>query len=422
MGSQAPTAEPAPLPQPSLSKIATGINLLEPLSRKGEGPGLIILTELAGDSIEIRNHVPSAFYKWAEEGYAVVQVGENATNGDQSILSQALEALKGCRKCDQTKRIGLVSYSPKLWNRLASSVHTVPEIVCAVAYDDVSNVTSIAPSTVPVLLHLAGRSKDKLNRSESFTAYDYPANPSHLFATPFTAEFDYNAEGVSHTRSLTHLKRHMNGPYFDLEAIWEEHTYWEFGNRSVEHTMATMVQEPYVNHVPTMTGGIGRKALTDFYTNQFIFANPADTELELISRTVGIDRVIDEFIFKLTHDCVVPWLVPGIPPTHKRIAIPMTSVVNIRGDRLYHEHIAWDQATVLNQLGLLPEYLPYVRAGKASPDGVPGGDEVPLEGQSLEYRLPVAGIETAEKLKDKNGVVSNQMFQFQVRKASSSEK
>lgn len=72
--------------------------------------------------------------------------------------------------------------------------------------------------------------------------------------------------------------------------------------------MATMVQEPYVNHVPTLTGGIGRVKLTDFYRNHFIFNNPDDTALELVSRTVGIDRVIDEFIFNFTHDKVIDWL------------------------------------------------------------------------------------------------------------------
>lgn len=69
-----------------------------------------------------------------------------------------------------------------------------------------------------------------------------------------------------------------------------------------------MVAEPYVNHVPTLTGGIGHAKLSDFYRHHFIFNNPADTELEPVSRTVGVDRVVDEFIFKCTHDREVDWL------------------------------------------------------------------------------------------------------------------
>lgn len=125
--------------------------------------------------------------------------------------------------------------------------------------------------------------------------------PSHTSFHPPSAS-------VSHTRTLTWLKPLTGGPYFDLEAIWEEHCLYEFGERAVEKTMATMVQEPYVNHIPTMTGGVGRERLTAFYANHFIFNNPDDTRLELVSRTVGVDRVIDEFIFVFTHDRMIDWL------------------------------------------------------------------------------------------------------------------
>lgn len=149
-----------------------------------------------------------------------------------------------------------------------------------------------------------------------------------------------------------------------------------------------------------MTGGIGRQPLSDFYQNHFVESNPADTEIELISRTVGIDRVIDEFIFKFTHDVAIDWLLPGIPPTGKWIEVPFTAVVNIRGDRLYHEHIAWDQCTVLRQAMLMPEYLPW--PAELELEG--------REGQKLEYKVPAAGVETAQKMRDKNSLVSNRML------------
>ena len=98
---------------------------------------------------------------------------------------------------------------------------------------------------------------------------------------------------------------------------------------------------------------------------------------------------------------------PGIPPTGKYVEIPFTSVVNIRGDRLYHEHISWDQATLLRQLGLMPEYLPF-------PYALPGG-KTPASGKRFEYKVPTAGIETAKKLVDERSVESNTMFEFAVR-------
>lgn len=98
---------------------------------------------------------------------------------------------------------------------------------------------------------------------------------------------------------------------------------------------------------------------------------------------------------------------PGVPPTHKHVEVPFSAVVNVRGDRLYHEHISWDQGSVLRQVGLLPEYLPF-------PYPLPGG-KTAGPGKTWEYRVPVAGVETAQKMRDRNSVPSNQMFQFEVR-------
>lgn len=147
----------------------------------------------------------------------------------------------------------------------------------------------------------------KSQHQQSLKTFSYPDIAPH-FAIPSHSDFSSSPASVAHTRSLSFLKPLTHGPWFDLEAIWDEHCKYEFGERAVEKTMATMVQEPYVNHIPTMTGGIGRERLTNFYRHHFIFSNPDDTALELVSRTVGIDRVIDEFVFKFTHDREIPWL------------------------------------------------------------------------------------------------------------------
>lgn len=94
--------------------------------------------------------------------------------------------------------------------------------------------------------------------------------------------------------------------------------------------------------------------------------------------------------------------IPGIPPTHKHVRIPFTSIVNIRGDRLYHEHIAWDQSTVLRQLSLLPEWLPF-------PYPLADG-RMPAKGKRFEYRVPTAGVETAMKAADEGSVRSNELM------------
>lgn len=99
--------------------------------------------------------------------------------------------------------------------------------------------------------------------------------------------------------------------------------------------------------------------------------------------------------------------VPCIPPTGRKVEVPFTSVVCVRGDRLYHEHIAWDQASVLIQLGLMPEYLPY-------PYPLPDGGK-PSPGKRFQFRVPAAGVELSMKMVDKNKVPSNGMFEYKIR-------
>lgn len=131
----------------------------------------------------------------------------------------------------------------------------------------------------------------------------------------------------------------------------------EFATKDAAATMKTMVKEPYVNHVPTMTGGIGYRDLLRFYRDYFIPGNPPSLKMKLISRTVGTDRIVDEMVMSFRHTQEIAWLLPGVAPTHKLIEFALVAIVCIRGGKLYHEHIYWDQATVLVQAGLLDPNL-----------------------------------------------------------------
>ena len=157
----------------------------------------------------------------------------------------------------------------------------------------------------------------------------------------------------------------------DLITLWEAHCRYEFETRDVDATMATMVAEPYVNHIPTMTGGVGRDQLKRFYKYHFVGMNPPDFRLAPISRTVGASCIVDEFIMHFTHTTEMDWILPGVAPTGRAVEIPTVAIVKFEGDKLVHEHIYWDQASVLVQVGLLD----------------PAG-------------LPVAGVETARKVAD----------------------
>ena len=144
-----------------------------------------------------------------------------------------------------------------------------------------------------------------------------------------------------------------------LQQLWEEHVRHEFNTRNHEETLATMVEDAYVNHIPVLTGGVGRDELREFYSTRFIPQMPPDTEMTAISRTIGNDQLVDEMVFKFTHTIRMDWMLPGIAPTGKRVEVPLVAIVRFREGKLAHEHIYWDQASVLVQLGLLdPGTLP----------------------------------------------------------------
>ncbi|KXH53403.1 hypothetical protein CNYM01_01148 [Colletotrichum nymphaeae SA-01] len=309
---------PAPLPQSELQTIGSGISTLSPLSRRGVGPGLILLVPSVDNALAIEEGVPALPLKWAEEGYTVIAIQPSAfESGARETLDLAIQTFRNSDKCDTKDVVGLVAYEPEMWNTVAPILSEFPQIVSTVVYADSSERSSISSSTLPSVYHFAGKPEGQPLRSKGRTEYFYPAAQSYKFATPFQPHFDYNMDMLSYTRNLTLLKGEMKSPIFDLEAIWDEHT------------------------------------------------------------------------------CL-----PGVPPTNKYAEIPFAAVVNIRGDRLYHEHITWDQGTALAQLGLLPEYLPF-----------PGGN--------LQYKVPVAGVETAMKLRARNSVPSNEMFKFTTRSADS---
>jgi carboxymethylenebutenolidase len=156
--------------------------------------------------------------------------------------------------------------------------------------------------------------------------------------------------------------------------VWDRHLASEFDAHDVDATMDTMVDDPYLLHVPVLTGDRGRAEVRRFYADHFIPKIPADWEITEISRTVGAEQVVDEMVATFTHDIEVDFLLPNVPPTGRHVEVPIVAIGAFRGDEVRYEHIYWDQASVLVQIGLLDQ------AG-----------------------LPVAGVEQTRKLLDDAG-------------------
>jgi carboxymethylenebutenolidase len=142
-------------------------------------------------------------------------------------------------------------------------------------------------------------------------------------------------------------------PSIDFEAVWDDHSAQEFVHQDVNAAMRSMTDDVTVNHVAVMTGGSGRDAVFRFYRDHFVGQSPADLVLEPVSRTVGADGLVDEFVCRFTHDMPMDWLLPGVAPTGCAVRLPVVAVIRFDGGRIAAERIYWDQASLLVQVGVL---------------------------------------------------------------------
>ncbi|PWY75526.1 dienelactone hydrolase [Aspergillus heteromorphus CBS 117.55] len=343
---------------------------------------------------------------WADEGFDVVYVPYN--NGGKEYEGRLRSVKDGLGVGDNYGIIAFgdaasfcLDYYLKSTNcsRLAALIAYYPTVI--------PDPRSRFSFQVKVLMHLAGNTVDvvtiptviglqgKRHRSTKridpgigtgerlkigWPAFTYESvQPG--FAEHDLEEYDRLASDLAWSRTLETLRK-AYGKDRDLEGKWEEELEARFFSMNLASTM-----EPYVGHltpsltcVPTMSGAIGTHALRRFYEQNFLRKLPPSMRLRLISRTAGADRIVDELYASFEHSQEVPWMLPGIPPTNRHVEVILVSIVSFRSGRLYSEHMYWDQASVLVQLGLIdPKLIP-----EGSPEGVD--------------RLPVIGREAARRI------------------------
>jgi carboxymethylenebutenolidase len=258
---------------------------------------------------------------------------------------------------------------------------------CAVGYYGVSIEKSLDEATnltSPLMLHIAGDDKfcppkaqaqihKALDGNPLATIHVYPGR-EHAFGRVGGEHYHAANAELANLRTLEFFVTQLAGAGLasaqqTLSSRWDDHVKYEFATRNTDDTLETMVVDAYVNHVPVMTGGVGHEELREFYSKRFIPQMPPDTSMTPVSRTIGVDRVVDEMVFEFTHTIKMDWMLPDVEPTGKHVRVALVVIVHFRDGKLAHEHIYWDQASVLAQLGLIDS-----------------------------ANLPVAGVESAEKV------------------------
>jgi carboxymethylenebutenolidase len=368
------------------------------------GPGIVLLQEIFGVNREMR----SIADWYAQRGFVVIcpdlfwrqERGVQLTDQTDAEWKRAFELYQGLDEAraveDAARALALLRNHPActgkvgavgfcLGGKLAYLLAVRHHPDCSVGYYGVGIENALdeaAQLRNPLMLHIAENDQHcppeaqakihaALDSNPLVTLHDY-AGQDHAFARVGGAHFDAASAELANLRTLEFFVRHLGAATPNrLSALWDDHVKYEFVTRNTEDTLETMVEDAYVNHVPVLTGGVGREELREFYSKRFIPQMPPDTAMTPVSRTIGADRVVDEMVFEFTHTIKMDWMLPGVAPTGKRVRVPLVVIVNFRGDKLAHEHIYWDQASVLAQLGLIDA-----------------------------ARLPVAGAESAEKVLD----------------------
>ena len=372
----------------------------------GYGPGIVVLQEIFGVNEYLRQiadwYAAHGFVALVPDLFWRQEPGIQLTDQTKAEWEKAFELYQGLDEAkaveDSAAAVAFLRQHPACSGRVGAvgfclggnlayllSVRFKPD--CAVGYYGVTIEKALSESAnlgSPLMLHVAGRDKfcspeaqkqihDALDSNPLVTIHDYPEH-DHAFGRPGGEHFEAAAAELANLRSLEFFVSHLSGAGLasaqkSLSDAWDEHVKYEFATRDTEDTLETMVADAYVNHVPVLTGGVGHDQLREFYSQRFIPQMPPDTSMTPVSRTIGVDRVVDEMVFEFTHTIKMDWMLPGVEPTGKHVKIPLVVIVHFRDGKLAHEHIYWDQASVLVQLGLID-------------DG----------------KLPVAGVETAEKV------------------------
>jgi hypothetical protein len=243
------------------------------------------------------------------------------------------------------------------------------------------------PSQLNLILHLTS------NQQSASKLRNYIYND----VEPGFAEHDldtYNrvAHSLAWSRSLGAVRKGLK-IQTDLEGVRETFAALSFRAKDAAGTVESIMQDGYVNNSPTLTGGSGQRALYHFYHDFFMPGNPPSMATKLISRTIGVDRVVDEMVVSFKHTQEMPWILPGVPPTGKAVQIAIVSIIAVRGGKLVSEHVYWDQASVLVQIGALdPSYISKALSSKGC------------------KKLPIVGADAARKVLDVDKVETNSLI------------
>ncbi len=337
-----------------------------------------------------------ALLSWKEEGFDAQHLPYHPST--QSAYIHTLKTLG--ESMNLGEQYAIIAYGDAASVVLRTAIKPLSKCCAIIAFYPslLPGPKQLYPSSHQLQVHVAGLSQVSPSPEMcQWKLYRYE-NCSTGFADPSSKSYSEVEANLSWSRVLACVRKGFN-KIVDLESIvqtaWNAKYEDEVPERASMGVVLNMTQNsPHVTTFPTLEGGIGRKRLEEFYREFFVPSLVEDFKIRLVSRTIGVDRVVDEMVVSFTHSDEVDWILPGVAPTDKFVEIPMVSIVAVRGGKLASEHMYWDQASVLMQVGLLDPKL------------VPKN----LKSKGLK-RLPVVGAEAAKQLVEPQQQRYNKLLQ-----------
>jgi carboxymethylenebutenolidase len=333
---------------------------------------------------------------WKEEGFDARYLPYDAANGPAYI--RTLKHLN--EDLNLGEKFAIVAYGDAASVVLKTAMKPLAKCCAIIAFYPplLPSPKTMYPASHQLQVHVAGLSQASPRPDMcEWKLYQYKECATG-FADPSSKAYSEVEANLSWSRALACVRKGFNRNV-DLEPIvrdlWNAKYEDDVPERASMSVVSSMTQNsPHVSILPTLEGGVGRKKLEEFYREFFVPSLVEDFKIRLVSRTIGVDRVVDEMVVSFTHSDEIDWILPGVQPTNKFVEIPMVSIVAIRGGKLVSEHMYFDQASVLMQVGLLdPKMIPKNFKNKGL------------------KRLPVVGAEAAKQLVEPRQERYNKLLQ-----------
>ena len=355
------------------------------------GPPKIFLTDSTPQPPE------KALLSWKEEGYDVTYIQYNPTQ--QPAYTSTIKNLH--TNLELGEHYAIVAYGAAASVILKIAMKPLNKCCAIVTFYPpvLPGVKAKYPESTNPQVHVAGLSQTSPHPEMcDWKLYRY-ANVASGFADPNSKAYSEVEANLAWSRALACIRKGFRMEV-DLEPVVQ--SFWtakyedDVPERASMSVVKNMTQNsPHVTVLPTLQGGVGRKKLEEFYREFFVPSLVDDFKIRLVSRTMGVERIVDEMVVSFTHSDEVDWILPGVQPTDKFVEIPMVSIVAVRGGKLVSEHMYWDQASVLVQVGLLdPKLVPKKFKGEGT------------------KQLPVTGAEAAKQLVDPQQGRYNKLLQM----------